>query len=72
MLEEGGKVRRQYSCPARFIRMGNSCYFLSKTMATWHDAHFRCRSMGAQLAAFEKRPENAHMRRHLMREEMGG
>lgn len=70
MLEEGGQARRQYSCPARFIRMGNSCYFLSKTMATWQDAHFRCRAMGAQLAAFEKRSENSHMRKLLMREEM--
>ncbi|KAE8747390.1 hypothetical protein FOCC_FOCC005857 [Frankliniella occidentalis] len=69
MVDAGG-VRRRYSCPARFIRMGNSCYFMSTLMASWHDAHFKCRSMGAQLAAFEKRWENRNMRKYLMREEL--
>lgn len=69
LAEEGG--RRQYSCPARFVRMGNSCYFMSTLMAPWHEAHFRCRSMGAHLAAFEKRWENRNMRKFLMREELG-
>lgn len=69
LAEAGG--RRQYSCPARFVRMGNSCYFMSTLMAPWHEAHFRCRSMGAHLAAFEKRWENRNMRKFLMREELG-
>ncbi|KAJ1528381.1 hypothetical protein ONE63_006796 [Megalurothrips usitatus] len=64
-------TRRRYSCPARFIRMGNSCYFMSAYMASWHEAHFKCRGMGAVLAAFEKRSENHNMRKYLMREELG-
>lgn len=63
-------TRRRYSCPARFIRMGNSCYFMSAYMASWHEAHFKCRGMGAVLAAFEKRSENHNMRKYLMREEL--
>ncbi|KAK3926062.1 Perlucin [Frankliniella fusca] len=69
MVEPGG-ARRQYSCPARFIRMGNSCYFMSTLMASWHEAHYKCRSMGAQLAAFEKRWENRNMRKYLKHEEL--
>ncbi|KAL1131474.1 hypothetical protein AAG570_011091 [Ranatra chinensis] len=62
---------RRYWCPKRFIRSGNSCYFLSAGMATWHDAHFKCRDMGggSELAVFDKKWEDRNMRVMLNRNE---
>jgi len=34
----------RYNCSLKnFIRLGNSCYYLSSEIASWQEAHFRCR-----------------------------
>ncbi|XP_063591130.1 perlucin-like protein [Penaeus indicus] len=55
----------QYSCPPNFIRLGNSCYYFSTDMNSWHSAHFACRALNSQLAALETRWEDQTLRNYM-------
>ncbi|XP_042883297.1 perlucin-like protein [Penaeus japonicus] len=55
----------QYRCPPNFIRLGNSCYYFSTDMKSWHDAHFACRGLQSQLAALETRWEDRTLRNYM-------
>ncbi|XP_075233556.1 galactose-specific lectin nattectin-like [Lycorma delicatula] len=64
-----GMDKRRYECPARFVRVGNSCYYLSANMASWRDAHFACADMASQLATLERKWEDRNMRSLLKKPE---
>lgn len=57
--------KRIYHCPDDFIRIGNSCYFLSKYMDTWHGAQFVCKDRASQLATPNKKWKDRKLRRLL-------
>lgn len=62
----------RYRCMLKdFIRLGNSCYFLSAEIATWQEAHFRCRDRGSQLAVLASHYEDSTLRSYLERPEFG-
>jgi len=66
-VTEGG-----YRCTLKdFIRLGNSCYFVSAEIASWQEAHFRCRDRGAQLAVLSSHYEDSTLRSYLERPEFG-
>lgn len=66
-VSEGG-----YRCTLKdFIRLGNSCYFVSAEIASWQEAHFRCRDRGAQLAVLSSHYEDSTLRSYLERPEFG-
>lgn len=37
-------------CPPSFTKIGNECYFLSPTKASWLDSHFECKDKNSKLA----------------------
>lgn len=37
-------------CPPGFTKIGNECYFLSPTKASWLDSHFECKDKNGKLA----------------------
>lgn len=62
--------RRKYECPDNFIRLGNSCYYLSADMDTWHGAQFICNDMsGSQLATPDKKWKDQKLRLLLNKKE---
>lgn len=66
-VTEGG-----YRCTLKdFIRLGNSCYFVSAEIASWQEAHFRCRDRDAQLAVLSSHYEDSTLRSYLERPEFG-
>lgn len=64
-----GMNKRRYECPDRFIRLGNSCYYLSAQMDTWQNAHFTCTDMGSHLAILDRKWEDRNMRSLLKKPE---
>lgn len=60
---------RVYICPPKFVRQGNSCYYISTDNATWHDAHFKCQSMSKKkkitLAVLETKKEDRNLKQFL-------
>lgn len=54
-----------------FIRLGNSCYLFSSEIATWQEAHFRCRERESQLAVLATQYEDTTVRTYLERSEFG-
>ncbi|CAL8105028.1 unnamed protein product [Orchesella dallaii] len=66
----GNPVDGRYRCTLKhFIRLGNSCYFLSAEIVSWQEAHFRCRDKGAQLAVLASHYEDSTLRSYLERPE---
>lgn len=64
--------RRKYECPDNFIRLGNSCYYLSADMDTWHGAQFMCKDMsGSQLATPDKKWKDRKLKLLLNKKEAG-
>lgn len=50
-LQQLAKTRRIYAmCPPGFTKIGNECYFLSPTKASWLDSHFECKDKNGKLA----------------------
>lgn len=44
-------VRKVFAmCPPTFVKIGNECYHLSASQASWLDAHFDCKDKNAKLA----------------------
>jgi hypothetical protein len=41
-------------CPPPFTKIGNECYYLSSSPASWLDAHFECKDKNAKLAELYK------------------
>lgn len=41
-------------CPPTFTKIGNECYYLSSSPASWLDAHFECKDKNAKLAELYK------------------
>lgn len=66
-----GMEKRRYECPERFVRVGNSCYYLSTNMASWRDAHFECADMASQMAIIDKKWEDRNMRSLLKKPTAG-
>ncbi|XP_066991781.2 snaclec botrocetin subunit beta [Anabrus simplex] len=62
--------RRKYLCPPEFVRYGGSCYYFSKHMATWFEAHFQCKDRNSELAVMEKGWEDRNMRSYLNKVEL--
>ncbi|CAG7838088.1 unnamed protein product [Allacma fusca] len=61
----------RYRCPnKRYIRLANSCYLLSGEIATWQEAHFRCRDLDAQLAVLATEYEDSSLRNYLEKREL--
>uniref|UniRef100_A0A224XWG4 Putative c-type lectin n=1 Tax=Panstrongylus lignarius TaxID=156445 RepID=A0A224XWG4_9HEMI len=59
-----------YWCPKKFMRVHNSCYFLSKKKETWRDASFRCRDIkNSTLAVLDDKWKDKYMRIMLNRSE---
>lgn len=45
------RARRMYAlCPPDFLKIGNECYFMSKSKESWLDAHFECKDRNSKLA----------------------
>lgn len=45
------RTRRIYAmCPPTFTKIGNECYHLSASKASWLDSHFECKDKNAKLA----------------------
>jgi hypothetical protein len=50
-LQQLARTRKIYAmCPPNFTKIGNECYFLSPTKASWLDSHFECKDKNAKLA----------------------
>lgn len=50
-LQQLAKTRRIYAmCPPSFTKIGNECYYLSSTKASWLDSHFECKDKNSKLA----------------------
>lgn len=50
-IQQLAKTRRIYAmCPPGFTKIGNECYFLSSTKASWLDSHFECKDKNGKLA----------------------
>ena len=64
-------VRPRYYCPPDFVRLGNGCYHFSSHIASWQNAHFSCRDLGAQLGSLDSRWEDSTIRSYLSRPEFG-
>ncbi|XP_059473470.1 C-type lectin domain family 7 member A-like [Neocloeon triangulifer] len=63
-------TRPNYVCPPDFVRLGNSCYLLSKQILAWQEAHHYCRDMGSHLASLETAWEDGNMRDYINRKEL--
>ncbi|XP_064109023.1 perlucin-like protein [Macrobrachium nipponense] len=63
------EIQVQYICPPNFLRLGQSCYYFSRSMANWHNAHFACRDRGGQLATLESQWEDNTIKSYLNRTE---
>lgn len=70
-ISDNTMPQQRYLCPPEFLRLGNSCYYLSIEMATWHAAHFACRDRGSQLAALETQWEDTTIRNYIRKPEFG-
>lgn len=67
-----GMHKRKYQCPANFVRIANSCYYLSVYMDTWRNAQFTCQDMnGSQLATPDRKWKDRRLK-HLLNMEMAG
>lgn len=64
-------MRPRYFCPSDFVRLGNGCYYFSSYIASWQNAHFACRDLGAQLAVLDSRWEDNTIQTYLSRPEFG-
>ena len=64
-------MRPRYLCPADFVRLGNGCYYFSSHIASWQNAHFSCRDLGAQMVSLDSRWEDSTIRSYLTRPEFG-
>lgn len=50
-IQQLARTRRIYAmCPPSFTKIGNECYFLSPTKASWLDSHFECKDKNSKLA----------------------
>lgn len=50
-LQKLARTRRIYAmCPPSFTKIGNECYYLSPTKASWLDSHFECKDKNSKLA----------------------
>ncbi|KAK9508263.1 hypothetical protein O3M35_007962 [Rhynocoris fuscipes] len=59
-----------YWCPKKFIRVHNSCFYLSKKKETWSEASFRCRDIkNSTLAVLDNKYKDKFMRIMLNRSE---
>ncbi|CAB3373288.1 Hypothetical predicted protein [Cloeon dipterum] len=63
-------TRHNYVCPPDFVKLGNSCYLLSKQILSWQDAHYYCRDMNSHLASLETAWEDSTLRNYLDRSEL--
>lgn len=60
------RVRRIYAmCPPSFTKIGNECYHLSSSKASWLDSHFECKDKNAKLAEPLKYSDRL-LRKYLM------
>ncbi|XP_070494780.1 probable basic-leucine zipper transcription factor K [Chironomus tepperi] len=65
-IQQNSKVRRIYAmCPPSFTKIGNECYHLSSTKASWLDSHFECKDKNAKLAEPLKYSDRL-LRKYLM------
>lgn len=65
-VQQNSKVRRIYAmCPPSFTKIGNECYHLSSTKASWLDSHFECKDKNAKLAEPLKYSDRL-LRKYLM------
>lgn len=63
---QGPRIKRMYAlCPPQFERIGNECYFLSKTKVNWLDAQFQCLDRDSKLAEPNK-VDDRRLRKHLL------
>ena len=50
-IEQLARTRKIYAmCPPGFTKIGNECYFLSPSKASWLDSHFECKDKNSKLA----------------------
>lgn len=50
-IQQLARTRKIYAmCPPSFTKIGNECYFLSPTKASWLDSHFECKDKNSKLA----------------------
>jgi hypothetical protein len=64
--QQQAKIRRVYAmCPPTFTKIGNECYHLSSTEASWLDSHFECKDKNAKLAEPLKYSDRL-LRKYLM------
>lgn len=66
-----GMDKRKYHCPDNFIRIANSCYYLSVYMDTWHNAQFRCQDMNSSLATPDRLWKDRRLKKLLNMEPAG-
>ncbi|XP_046753615.1 uncharacterized protein LOC124416516 [Diprion similis] len=57
---------RRFSCPDGFVRMKRDCFYLSKGIANWQEAHFHCKDRKSTLATLTKRGMNRKLRKYLI------
>lgn len=61
-----GMHNRRYHCPEDFIRLANSCYFLSVYMDTWSDAQNTCKNkFGSHLATPDRKWKDQRLKNLL-------
>lgn len=50
-VQDVARPRRIFAmCPPNFNKIGNECYYISPSKASWLDAHFDCKDKNSKLA----------------------
>ncbi|BET01241.1 Hypothetical protein NTJ_14057 [Nesidiocoris tenuis] len=67
LCERTSNPEVMYSCPKKYFRVGNNCYYLSKEKVQWREAIYQCQDTGGTLAVLDTKIEDQKLRRYLNR-----